>query len=116
MPAYLLCEKDGLEPSRIVIDHPGNTNSVESYVLHHKIGGEGRVFSIHPLPLDRNRMGPDKSKETFLLACGSKEIVAPTVPDQKSEGDDETKELSDLSGLDAEADEFIDEGIGDMGY
>jgi hypothetical protein len=114
MPTYLLCEKDGLEPSRIVIDHPGNAQSAESYVFQHKIGGEGRVFSVHQLPLNREKMQPEKAKETFLLACGSKDLVAPVV--QSSEGDDETKELSDLGGLDSEADEFLDDGIGNMGY
>jgi hypothetical protein len=114
MPSYLLCEKDGLEPSRIVIDHPGNATSVESYVLQHSIGGAGRVFSVHNLPLNREKMGPEKAKETFLLACGSKDMVEATAP--APEGDDETKDLSDLAGLDADTNEFLDEGIGDMGY
>jgi hypothetical protein len=87
MPAYLLCENDGLEPSRIVLEHPGDARSVEGYCLMHSIGGPGRVFTIHPLPLNRSKMSPDKARETFILCSGSKGIEAPAQEANKDEVD-----------------------------
>lgn len=105
MSSYLLIAKDQFEPNRIVIEYPGDEGEVLGFVLHHKLGGEARVWEARKLPLNLQK--------PTLLVIGNKSADAAPVAqdgiDRRSEGDED---VFDPAAFD-EGEEMFSAGIDD---